>query len=347
MLGDEDMSKEKKDTKNKSNKKILCNIIKTIAVLLAALVVVMIGAAVLCYTSEGEAPLKEEMTNPFIKTEKTFVSAHRSGADIAPENTMMAFQYCVQNENFNVDTFEFDLHITKDNKLILLHDDTLDRTTNAKDEFGYEKVKPSEKTFEELKVLNFGENFETPDGKYPYRNLRGNDIPENLKVVLLEDVLDYLESNGDFTYIIEIKDKGENGFKAADELYRILTERKLLQKVVFGTFNGDVTKYVDENYPDMLRSSSIVEVVIFYLAAAYNIDLNEGFYKFDALQIPTNQYGILMLGSERVINYAHRHNLAVQYWTINEEDEIKRLSEIGADCIMSDVPDLAYDVINN
>ena len=341
------MSKEKKDTKNKSNKKILCNIVKTIAVLLAALVVVMIGAAVLCYTSEGEDPLKEEMTNPFIKTEKTFVSAHRSGADIAPENTMMAFQYCVQNENFNVDTFEFDLHITKDNKLILLHDDTLDRTTNAKDEFGYEKVKPSEKTFEELKVLNFGENFETPDGKYPYRNLRGNDIPENLKVVLLEDVLDYLESNGDFTYIIEIKDKGENGFKAADELYRILTERKLLQKVVFGTFNGDVTKYVDENYPDMLRSSSIVEVVLFYLAAAYNIDLNEGFYKFDALQIPTNQYGILMLGSERVINYAHRHNLAVQYWTINEEDEIKRLSEIGADCIMSDVPDLAYDVINN
>lgn len=341
------MSKERKDNKNKSNKKILCNIVKTIAVLLAALVVVMIGAAVLCYTSEGEAPLKEEMTNPFIKTEKTFVSAHRSGADIAPENTMMAFQYCVQNENFNVDTFEFDLHITKDNKLILLHDDTLDRTTNAKDEFGYEKVKPSEKTFEELKVLNFGENFETPDGKYPYRNLRGNDIPENLKVVLLEDVLDYLESNGDFTYIIEIKDKGENGFKAADELYRILTERKLLQKVVFGTFNGDVTKYVDDNYPDMLRSSSIVEVVLFYLAAAYNIDLNEGFYKFDALQIPTNQYGILMLGSERVINYAHRHNLAVQYWTINEEDEIKRLSEIGADCIMSDVPDLAYDVINN
>ena len=53
-----------------------------------------------------------------------------------------------------------------------------------------------------------------------------------------------------------------------------------------------------------------------------------------------------MLGSERVVNYAHRHNIAVQYWTINEEDEIKRLNEIGADCIMSDVPDLAYDVIN-
>lgn len=335
-----------KNSKNKSNKKILGKIIKTVAVLLAVLVVIMLGATVLCYASAGEVPKKEVMTNPFIKTEKTFVSAHRSGADIAPENTMTAFQFCVQNEDFNVDTFEFDLHITKDNKLILLHDDTLDRTTNAVEEFGYENVKPSEKTYEELKVLNFGENFKTPDGKYPYKNLRGEDIPENLKVVLLEDVLNYLESNGDFTYIIEIKDKGENGFKAADELYRILTERNLLKKVVFGTFNGDVTKYVDENYPDMLRSSSIVEVVLFYLAAAYNIDLNENFYKFDALQIPTNQYGLLMLGSERVINYAHRHNLAVQYWTINDEDEIKRLAEIGADCIMSDVPDLAYNVIN-
>lgn len=344
------MSKKRKSKQRKAamrrNKKVFKRVIKTVAFLLAVLVAVMLGAAVLCYASAGEAPKKEEMTNPFIKTEKTFVSAHRSGADIAPENTMMAFKYCVENEDFNVDTFEFDLHITKDNKLILLHDDTLDRTTNAVEEFGYENVEPSTKTYEELQVLNFGENFETPEGEYPYRNLRGEEIPENLKVVLLEEVLDYLESNGDFTYIIEIKDKGENGFKAADELYRILKEKNLLEKVVFGTFNGDVTKYVDENYPDMLRSSSITEVILFYLAAAYNIDLNEDFYKFDALQIPTNQYGLLMLGSERVINYAHRHNLAVQYWTINDAEEIERLSEIGADCIMSDVPDMAYDVIN-
>lgn len=344
------MSKKRKNNKNnnrkKNDKKFLKRVIKLICSLVAILLVLMLGATGLCYASAGEKATEEEMSNPFITTEKALVSAHRSGADIAPENTMMAFEFCVENEDFNVDIFEFDLHITKDDKLILLHDDTLDRTTNAVEEFGYEDVKPSTYTYEELSVLNFGENFETPEGEYPYRNLRGDDIPENLKVVLLEDVLDYLQANGDFTYIIEIKDKGENGFKAADELYRILKEKNLLDKVVFGTFNGDVTKYVDDNYPDMLRSSSIVEVVLFYLAASYNIDLADSFYKFDALQIPTNQYGLLMLGSERVVNYAHRHNIAVQYWTINEEDEIKRLNEIGADCIMSDVPDLAYDVIN-
>lgn len=346
ILGDETVSKKRKNDKKKNNKKLLKGIVKILACVIAVLLAVMLGATVLCYASAGERATEEQITNPFITTDKALVSAHRSGADIAPENTMMAFEFCVENEDFNVDTFEFDLHITKDDKLILLHDDTLDRTTNSKEEFGKEDVKPSEKTYEELSVLNFGENFETPEGEYPYRNLRGDDIPKNLKVVLLEEVLDYLESNGDFTYIIEIKDKGENGYKAADELYRILKEKNLLEKVVFGTFNGDVTKYVDENYPDMLRSSSIAEVVLFYLAASYNIDLGDSFYKFDALQIPTNQYGLLMLGSERVVNYAHRHNIAVQYWTINEEDEVKRLNEIGADCIMSDVPDMAYDVIN-
>ena len=114
------MSKKRKNNKKKTvkknNKKIFVKIIKALALLLAVLIAIMLGATVFCYASAGEAPAKEKMTNPFIKTEKTYVSAHRSGADIAPENTMMAFQYCVENEDFNVDTFEFDLHITKDNK---------------------------------------------------------------------------------------------------------------------------------------------------------------------------------------------------------------------------------------
>ena len=53
-----------------------------------------------------------------------------------PENTMLAFESCMNSKDFNTDIFEFDLHITKDNKLILLHDDTLDRTTNAVEYFG-------------------------------------------------------------------------------------------------------------------------------------------------------------------------------------------------------------------
>lgn len=337
----------KKNKKKKSLARRIAKVILTVIVTVLVLLIALIGvSAAVCEFMPGESAKQEDITNPYITADKAMVSAHRSGKDIAPENTMMAFKYCIENENFDVDIFEFDLHITKDNKLILLHDGTLDRTTDSVDVFGKEEVIPSEKTYEELRQLNFGENFETPDGKTPYKGLRGDDVPDDLKAVLLEDVLDYLESNGGFEYIIEIKDSDELGFKAADELHKILEEKNLIDKVVFGTFNGEVTEYVDEHYPDMLRSTGIAETAVFYFAAAFNIELSEDYYNFEALQIPYEGYHVFNLASERLINYAHRHNVAVQYWTVNDAEDVKALNELGADCIMSDDPDMAYDVIN-
>ena len=336
----------KRNKHKKSSKKCFRKL--KITFLIIAIIVIYIVAipATACKYLPGKKANAEDISNPYITAEKALVSAHRSGKDIAPENTMAAFKYCIESEDFNVDIYEFDLHITADGKLILLHDSTLDRTTNSVEHFGKEDVKPSEKTYAELRELNFGENFESVDGEYPYRGLRGDDIPDELRAVLLEDVLDYLESNGGFQYIIEIKDSGENGKKACDELYRILKEKELLEDVVFGTFNPDVTAYADKNYPDMLRSASIVEVLCFYLLCSYGIDIDSDFFKYEALQIPSERLGIIYLNTDRIINYAHRHNIAVQYWTINEAEEVEYLNSIGADCIMSDSPDMAYDVIN-
>ena len=327
-------------------KRIIKSFVTIVSVILALAIVLIVVPSVIGKISDGKAPDKAEITNPYITDEKALVSAHRSGKDIAPENTMAAFQYCIETEDFNVDIFEFDLHITKDGKLILLHDSTLDRTTNSAEHFGEEEVKPSYKTYEELRQLNFGENFKNAEGEYPYRGLRGDDIPDELRAVLLEDVLDYLEDNGDFQYIIEIKDSGENGKKACDELYRILKEKDLLADVVFGTFNPDVTAYADKHYPDMLRSASIIETIVFYVLCGYGIDVDADFFKYEALQIPSER-AIIYLNTPRVINYAHRHNIAVQYWTINDAEEVEYLNSIGADCIMSDSPDMAYDVINS
>ncbi len=336
-----------KRNKNKKSSKKGFRKLKITFLIIAIIIVYVIAIPVsACKNLPGKEAKVENITNPYITEKNALVSAHRSGKDIAPENTMAAFQYCIETDDFNVDIYEFDLHITADGKLILLHDSTLDRTTNAAEHFGEEGVKPSEKTYAELRELNFGENFENADGEYPYRGLRGDDIPDELRAVLLEDVLDYLESNGHFQYIIEIKDAGENGKKACDELYRILKEKDLLEDVVFGTFNPDVTSYADKNYPDMLRSASIPEVLAFYLLASYGIDVDSDFFKYEALQIPTERFGLIYLNTYRIINYAHRHNIAVQYWTINDAEEVEYLNSIGADCIMSDSPDMAYDVIN-
>lgn len=318
--------------------------LKIVLSVFLAIVVVLGGTLLYLYNivSDPSEIIKYETTNPAI-TGKTLVSAHRSGSGIAPEQTMMAFENCVESDSFNTDIFEFDLHITKDNVLVLLHDDTLDRTSDSLEVFGEEEVRPEDKTYEELRQLNMGVKFEDENGNKPYANLKGDAVPDELRIVRLEDVLDYLMDNGDFDYIIEIKNGEDLGKKAADELYKILEERELLDDVIFGTFNGEVSEYVDENYPKLLRSSTIMEVLEFYVKA--NLGIKDLDVEYVALQIPYKLYCI-NLGTAKVINYAHENNLAVQYWTINDEEEIEYLSSLGADCIMSDYPDKVYEIIN-
>ena len=306
----------------------------------------LIGCILLVITHNWKERISTyPINNPYITPYGvTLVSAHRSGGGIFPENTMMAFENCINADNFRTDIFEFDLHITKDGELIILHDDTLDRTTDSAYVFGISGARPEGFTLNELKKLNFGAGFTDDEGNTPYKDLHGGFVPENLRVATLTDVLDYLESNGGFRYVIEIKNKGELGFSAADKLYAVLKEKDLLQKAVIGTFNGDVTQYMQKNYPDMLRSAGILEVMGFYIDSLFKIDRPEGYYKFTALQIPANQF-FIKLGTPRLVNYAHKNGIAVQYWTINDVETMRYLKSINADCVMSDVPDLAFSVL--
>lgn len=259
---------------------------------------------------------------------------------------MLAFKNCLGDTGFNIDVFEFDLHITKDNQLVLLHDDTLDRTTDSDTVFGVEEARPEDYTYEELRQLNIGAKFVNEAGEMPYKDITGDDLSDDLKIVKVEDILDFLMSKGDYDYIIEIKNGGELGKKGVDILYQILVERNLLDSVIFGTFKEEVSFYVDENYPKLKRSATINEVLEFYFAALRN-DKNFN-PSYTVLQIPFNMPWRLAgnLATARVINYAHEHNLAVQYWTINKESEMKYLASVGADCIMTDYPDQLYKVLN-
>lgn len=281
------------------------------------------------------------------------ISAHRSGAGVVPENTLMAFQTVLeQSETYGVDTFEFDVQITKDGELIILHNLTYDDTSNAVEEFGHRLVYASNLTYEEAySVLNLGENF-TPDGEtYPYRGLRGEDIPDNLRVAKCEDVIDYIEANSKgkkYRYIIEIKSTSINGLKAADELYSIITERELQDRVIWATSNEDVSIYMEKKYPDMPRSARTTEVIQFYIYARMNWDLSDLGVSYVALQIPfadSAAGGLVNLGTKEIINYAHKYDIACQFWTVNDADDVEELILNGADCIMTDYPDMAYKVL--
>lgn len=285
--------------------------------------------------------------NPHIFS-KTQVSAHRSGAGIMPENTMMAFKNILKDSSFDVDVFEFDLHLTKDEKLVLLHDDKLDRTSNSYEIFGQKDLEVSEKTLAELKKLNMGYKFKASDGSMPYNtdNLDPN-VKDDLKIVSLDEILDYLSKYKTYNFIIEIKNDGEKGKRAVDILYDDLKDRSLLKNVIFGSFHKDVSDYKDKKYPNLMRGAYADEVIDFYLAALTN---RKNFsHKYDVLQLPYAMVGEskgINFGTTSIINYAHKNNIAVQYWTINDEKDMEYLANIGADCIMSDYPDKLYKIIN-
>ncbi|MBE6929366.1 MAG: phosphatase PAP2 family protein [Ruminococcaceae bacterium] len=287
----------------------------------------------------------ENASNPFItQLGTTMLSGHRAGGGIAPENTMMALQNCVETDAYELDIFEFDIHLTADNVPVLLHDGTLDRTSDAVAFFGEEDVKVGEKTLAELKKLNMGAKFKADDGSRPFADLTGDAVPDELRITTLDEALSYLESAGEYRYIIEVKNSGSRGEQAADILYETLCRYDALDRTVVGTFHNEVTAYIDTAYPDMLRSAGFNECIDFYLCSLLSLPVSPERFGFVALQIPTTDY-VVNLGTSRVINYAHRYDIAVQYWTINDPAEMARLQSIGADAVMTDVPDAAAAVI--
>ena len=233
------------------------------------------------------------------------------------------------------------MRLTKDEKLIIVHDDTLDEVSNAVEYFGITDVYPENYTYEELYNLNMGEFFKDANGEMPYNGLRGENIPDNLRIATVMQALTYLESNGNYRYSIEIKNSGELGVKAVDSLCNTLSLMKLTDKVIVSSFNKDVILYIEENHPELTRSAYNVEVALLYLDSLLGINRH---YGFDVIQVPPDKY-IVNLGTSKLVNHAHKNNIAVQYWTINDAEKMKFLQDIGADGIITDIPDTAYEVL--
>ena len=298
-----------------------------------------------------EVIINENATNAYINEYgNPDISAHRSGAGVAPQNTLMAFEKMLENaDEFGVDTFEFDVQLTKDGELIILHNLTFDATTDAVEKYGRNNVYASQLTLAEARQLNLGENFEL-NGEYPYRGLRGDDIPENLRVSTCEEIIDFIEANSNgkkYRYIIEIKSMNFQGYEAADKLYEIVNSRDMKDRVIWATFQPDVAAYMKSNYPDMPRSADVIEAIQFYFFSRMDWDLADANVSYVALQVPygNSAANLINTGTRDFINYAHANNIAVQYWTINDAEDAAYLINNGADTIMSDYPDMVFELV--
>ncbi len=306
-------------------------------------------------------PKKNVENNPFVVKDGALpmIAAHRGGGENNPENTMLAFREAVKT--YKVDIIESDLYLTKDGHLVYNHDSYIDRTSNvngnmSKDELDdYIDTKANrhyikDMTLAELEQYNFGYYFEDKNGNRPYASITDPAEIEStgLQIATVEKLFEeFYQSNPDLLFIVEIKNEGERGYEACrilNETLKAYPEYK--DNIVVGTFHDEIEEELKTKYPELMRGAPTGTAAKFIVTQLLGVNIFDG-GDFACLQIPTEyDLGItLTLDRGTLIRRAHRRNIAVQYWTINEADEMRELIELGCDCIMTDNPELLRSVL--
>lgn len=257
---------------------------------------------------------------------RPIILAHRGGSLLAPEHTMAAFE---KAHSLGVDGFEIDIRLTKDEEIVVFHDDTVDRTSDGT---GFVK----DYTLDELKQLNFGYNFEDLDGNYPYKE-------EKAEIVSLRELLEVFPN----LYInIDIKDHPDTyeGSLMPSKLWRLIEEFEAQNRIVITSFYSEQVDRFNL-YAQNRVALGAGENDVRKAFTAFTSQFGHLYHpKVDVFQIPT-KHGVVSLDSPRFIAFLAKLNIPVHYWTIDDEDTMKNLIENGAKGIITDRPDIAVDVL--
>ena len=245
--------------------------------------------------------------------------AHRGGSHLAPENTLFAFRRAIRW--WRADLLEIDVHPTRDGDCVVIHDPTLDRTTDG-------RGRVADFTVDELRRLDAGYRF-TPDGgaSHPFRG-RG------IRLSTLREVLEELP---DARVNVEVKDG-----RAQQAVQRTIRDARAEHRVLVAA--GDSrNRSLFRGYPGPV-SAGAQELYTFY---ALHLTRATRFYRppVDAFQMPERNGGRQVL-DPRWVREAHAHNVAIHVWTVDEEDDMRRLLEWGVDGIISDRPDRLARVLH-
>ena len=244
--------------------------------------------------------------------------AHRGGAGLAPENTMAAFRCAV--EEWDADMLEMDLRLTADGRVVVIHDETVDRTTD-----GSGRIR--DMTWNDARGLDAGCRFPGTGGGARWGG-RGVRIP------LFEEVL---EAFPGMRLIVEPK-----AAEAAGPLVRLVRAAGAERRVLVGA-EFEHTRLGARGYPGPWGASKR-QVVPFWLLHRFGRAGRWHAPAADGFQLP-EMSGRLRVITPLLLRAARAANMPVYVWTVDDPADMRRLLEWGADGIMTDRPDLLAMVL--
>ncbi|HEX6185064.1 MAG TPA: glycerophosphodiester phosphodiesterase [Pyrinomonadaceae bacterium] len=294
-------------------------------VFLAAAAAVLLLAACGLYLAVRGASGEAAPEHPYFRQDtsgRPLVIAHRGGAGLWPENTLHAFERAAE---LGVDVIETDVRATADGELVLIHDDTVSRTTD-----GAGRVR--QLTLAELKRLDAAHRW-SPDGGQSFP-LRGR----GLTVPTLREVFNALPS---MRFNIEPKHSEPS---IAAPLCRLIREHGMTSRVMVAAFRDAAVKQFRRECPEVATSASTAEVAGFLALQRTGLADSYG-PRMQALQVP-EWAGSLHVLSAEFVAAAHARNLRVHAWTVNSEDDMRRLISLGVDGVMTDHPDRLLRILS-
>ena len=238
---------------------------------------------------------------------RPLVWAHRGASGYAPENTLPAFQKAFQ---MGADGIELDVQMTKDGELVVCHDETIGRTSNGS---GWIK----DKTLAELKSLDFS---------CGQKDFAGVTIPT------MREVFELLAPT-DMIINIELKTGIVFYLGMTKKLLELTSECGFSDRVIYSSFNHYTIKHIREIAP---------EAKLGFLYADGTIDMPSYAIKHGVQALHPALYNIQFPG---FIEECRQRGLAVNVWTVNEEEHLGLCCKAGVDAIITNYPDKAFEII--
>lgn len=242
----------------------------------------------------------------FKKTDRPLIWAHRGASGYAPENTLESFKKAIE---LGADGIELDVQLTKDDRLVVIHDETIDRTSDGK---GWVK----DYTLEELRRFNYNKT---------HPEFAHADIPT------LREVYELMKPSG-LTINVELK----TGIVFYEQLERkvieLTREMEMEDRVLYSSFNHYTCVKLHELNPN---------AYVGFLYADGPIDMAEYAKKHGADALHPALYNLQF---PNYMKDAADRGLDVNVWTVNEEQYMQMCCRLGVNAIITNYPDMALTV---
>lgn len=240
------------------------------------------------------------------RLKKTLIYAHRGSSSTHPENTMEAFEAALCA---GADGIEFDVQLTKDGVPVIIHDETVDRTTNGK---GFVR----DFTYSELKELDAGASFDS--------QFKGAKIPS------LDEFFQWVRKT-DLLLNMEIK----SGVVRYPEIEKIalqyIEKYRLNERTIISSFNH-------YSLVEIKRLNEQMETAILYM---------EGIFEPWDYAKKIGAKGLhcfLPVAVPEIVEGAFKAGLAIRPFTVNEKEHIYQLMKVGCTAIITDYPERSKQI---